>query len=314
MRSTTTTVTAQDGAPLALHRWTPEPGAPTTAVVQIAHGMAEHAQRYQRFAEHLVEAGYAVYALDHRGHGQSAASLDQVGHFADHDGWVKAVDDMLMVTRLARSENPDVPVFLFGHSMGSILSRVYAIKHGAEIDGLILSAAGGDPGILGKVAMLLAGIECRVRGRRARSTLLDRMTFGRFNDAFKPSRTSFDWLSRDQAEVDAYIADPWCGVVSTTGFFSDLFHSVDFVNADRNVAQVPHDLPIYLFSGDLDPVGDNTKGVLQVAEQYRRAGIAEVSCHFYPGARHETLNETNRDEVYADVVAWLGRHPAPAVR
>ena len=310
MRTLPITVPAADGVQLAVRRWLPEPGDTPKGIVQIAHGMAEHSQRYTDFASHLVAAGYAVYANDHRGHGESAASLQEAGHFADRDGWVKAVQDLTLVTQLARAEFPGVPAVLFGHSMGSILARAYAIRFGADIDGLILSAAGGDPGVLAKVLLLVAKLEARVRGGRARSTLLDTVTFGRFNNAFKPNRTKFDWLSRDQEQVDRYIADPWCGYISTTTFFADLFRAVTFVNDKDNIARVPTTLPIYLFSGALDPVGDNTKGVRMVAEQYRRAGVTDVTCRFYPEARHETLNETNRLEVFTDVERWLDTHIA----
>ena len=151
----------------------------------------------------------------------------------------------------------------------------------------------------------LAFGEGLVRGRKARSKLLDTMTFGKFNDAFKPARTGFDWLSRDKAEVDKYIQDPWCGGVFTTGFFGDLLHGVGVVNNPANIATVPKDLPIFVLSGEKDPVGDNGKGVRQVVEQYRTAGVRHVEMHLYPLARHEILNETNRDEVMKDISTWL---------
>ena len=310
MRTLPITVTAADGVPLAVRQWLPDRGDTPKGIVQIVHGMAEHSQRYADFASHLVEAGYAVYANDHRGHGASAASVEEAGHFADHDGWVKAVQDLTLVTQLARADFPGVPAVLFGHSMGSILARAYAIRFGADIDGLVLSAVGGDPGVLAKVLLLVAKAEGRIRGGRARSTLLDTVTFGRYNNAFKPNRTKFDWLSRDEEQVDKYIADPWCGYISTTTFFADLSRVVSFVNNRDNIARVPTTLPIYLFSGALDPVGDNTKGVRAVVEQYRRAGVTDVTYHFYPEARHETLNETNRLEVFADVERWLDTHIA----
>ena len=303
MRSTTTTVNAADSTRLHVYRWSPE-GEPKAAVL-IAHGMAEHAGRYARFAERLTEAGYDVYAVDHRGHGKTAGSLDNVGYFADKDGFEKVVEDLYAVTRTISEDHPELPVFLFGHSMGSILSRAYAIAHSSTIEGLVLTGAGGDPGLLGRVGAVVAFAEGTIRGRRSRSPLLDSMSFGKFNDAFKPTRTKFDWLSRDRTEVDLYIADPYCGAVFTTGFFGDLLHGLAVVNDPAKVAKIRKDLPVLLASGDKDPVGDNGKGVKQVAEQLRESGVTSVTVTLYPNARHEILNETNRDEITSDIIHWL---------
>ena len=302
------TVTAADGTPLHVFRWLPDAGVAPKAVVQIAHGMAEHAARYARFAGVLTDAGYAVYAQDHRGHGQTAGDLSRAGFFADRDGWFTVVDDMYAVTHTIRDEQPGLPVFLFGHSMGSMLARTYAIRHGGELAGLVLSGTGGDPGMLGKVGQVVALVEAKLRGKTTPSPMLDKMSFGTFNKPFEPARTKFDWLSRDPAEVDAYIADPWCGFVCTAGFFQDLLSGIAFINADSQAARIPQGLPIYLFSGAEDPVGDKTKGVQQVVDQLRRVGVKDVVVRFYDGARHEILNEINRDEVMADVVDWLDDH------
>ncbi|MGB7817812.1 MAG: alpha/beta hydrolase [Ornithinibacter sp.] len=309
MQSTTTTVTTADQTSLYIHRWLPE-GRPK-AVVQVAHGMAEHSARYARLAEALTAAGYAVYAHDHRGHGATASKADH-GYFADSGGWDTVVADLRAVTRLAQEENPALPVFLLGHSMGSFLARSYVIEDSRDLAGVVLSGTGGDPGALGKVGLGLAKAESRLRGGRHVSPMLDKLTFGKFNAAFKPNRTEFDWLSRDDAEVDAYIADDLCGNVFTSGFFVDLFGGVASINNARNVARVRRDLPVLLIAGDKDPVGDNGKGPRAVADQYRKAGLTDVTCTLYPGARHEIFNETNRDEVTADVVAWLDAHLPPA--
>jgi alpha-beta hydrolase superfamily lysophospholipase len=308
MQTTSLTVTATDGTPVHVFRWLPEADATPKAVVQIAHGMAEHAARYARFAEVLATAGYAVYASDHRGHGQTAGDLARAGFFADTNGWSTVVEDLYAVTRTIRQEQPGLPIFLFGHSMGSMLSRTYAIRHGGELEGLILSGTGGDPGMLGKVGQVVAAVEAKVRGKRTPSPLLDKLSFGNFNKPFEPARTPFEWLSRDPAEVDAYIADPWCGFVCTAGMFQDLLGGIALINSDSQVARIPQGLPIYVFSGAEDPVGDKTKGVQKVVNQFRRLGIKDVVVRYYLGARHEVLNETNRDEVMADVVDWLDNH------
>ncbi len=305
MQSTTTTVTASDGIPLHTHRWLPD-GQPQ-AVVQVAHGMAEHASRYARLAEALTAAGYAVYAHDHRGHGQTASEADH-GYFADRNGWAAVVEDVRAVTRFAQDEHPGLPVFLLGHSMGSFLARAYVIEDSRDLAGLVLSGTAGDPGLLGKAGLAAAHAEARLRGRRHVSALLDKLTFGQYNAAFKPNRTDFDWLSRDDAEVDLYVADRLCGRTFTSGFFADLLGGLPGINDRRRVARVRRDLPILLVAGDQDPVGGNGTGVRAVAEQYSSVGVVDVTCTLYPGARHEIFNETNRDEVTADVIAWLDAH------
>ncbi|MBM6401996.1 alpha/beta hydrolase [Phycicoccus sonneratiae] len=305
MESSTTSVTASDGTAVFTHRWLPE-GAPK-AVVVVAHGMAEHSARYARLAEALTGAGYAVYAPDHRGHGRTASAADH-GYFADADGWDTVVADLRAVTTHARDEHPGLPVFLLGHSMGSFLSRAYVIEDSRDLAGLVLSGTAGDPGALGRVGAGIAAAEARLRGRRHTSTLLDKLTFGQYNAAFKPNRTDFDWLSRDDAEVDAYVADPLCGNTFTSGFFKDLLGGLAGINDAKRVAGVRRDLPVLLVSGDKDPVGDGGKGPRAVAQQYRDAGLTDVTCTLYPDARHELFNETNRDEVTADVVRWLDAH------
>lgn len=306
MQSSTLGVAASDGTLIHVNRWLPE--GPAKAVVQIAHGMAEYSDRYARFAEQLTAAGYAVYAGDHRGHGSTAVAAEDEGYFTDHAGWATVVDDLHHVTERAKSEQPGLPIFLLGHSMGSFLARSYAARFGDELDGMILTGTGGDPGLLGKVGALVASVEGRIRGRRHKSTLLNTLTFGQYNKAFQPNRTEFDWLSRDDAEVDKYVADARCGNVFTSGFFADLLSGIGEINSDETVSRVPKDLPIHLVSGSMDPVGDRTKGVQQVAAQYRRLGVDDVTTKFWPDARHEVLNETNRDEVMAELIAWLDEH------
>ena len=305
MQSTTTTVSASDGIPLHTHRWLPNGDA--KAVVQIAHGLGEHSARYARLAEALTAAGYAVYANDHRGHGRTGPEDDH-GFFADKGGWDLVVGDLRAVTRFAQAEHPGLPFFLLGHSMGSYLARNYVIEDSRELAGVVLSATGGDPGWVGKVGPVLALTEARLRGRRHVSTLLQNLLNGPYNAAFKPNRTSFDWLSRDDAEVDKYIEDELCGQTARSGFFIDLATGVARSNDRRQVARVRRDLPILIVSGGKDPSGHNGKGPRAVRDQYASVGIVDVTCTLYPDARHEIFNETNRDEVTADLITWLDRH------
>jgi alpha-beta hydrolase superfamily lysophospholipase len=286
----------------------PDDASAIVGAVQIAHGMVEHAARYERFADALTKAGYAVYANDHRGHGKTAGSLDRVGYFADEMGWEKVVVDMHTLTGVIKKECPKKPFFLFGHSMGSFLSRYYAMHYAAELTGLVLSGTAGDSGALRKIGIIVATIEAKIKGKKAKSNIMNKLSFGAFNDAFKPNRTDYDWLSRDNAEVDKYVNDHWCGAVCTAGFFCDMLGGIGYINKKENIAKIPKSLPIYIFSGTKDPVGGNTKGVSQVYNALKDAGIGDVTLKFYKDARHETLNEINREEVFRDVIAWMKKY------
>jgi alpha-beta hydrolase superfamily lysophospholipase len=308
MKNDTFTFKAADGTQIFTYRWMPDDASAIVGAVQIAHGMVEHAARYERFAAALTKAGYAVYANDHRGHGKTAGSLDRVGYFADEMGWEKVVVDMHTLTGIIKKECPKKPFFLFGHSMGSFLSRYYSMHYADELSGLLLSGTAGDPGIMGKIGLFIAKMDAKIHGKKAKSNIMNKLSFGAFNDAFKPNRTNYDWLSRDNAEVDKYVNDPWCGAVCTAGFFCDLLGGVVYINKKENIAKIPKSLPIYIYSGAKDPVGGNTKGVSQVYNTLKDAGIGDVTLKFYEDARHETLNEINREEVFRDVIAWMNKH------
>ncbi len=310
MRSDTFLLDSHDHTPIFVRRWLPD-GEPHS-VVQIAHGMAEHSARYARFAEELTAAGYAVYADDHRGHGETSPDPKDVGYFADEDGWDAAVGDLHALTERIHDDHPGLPVVLFGHSMGSFLARTYATRWSGDISALVLSGTAGSPGPLGAVGKGLATAQAKVRGARHTSGLMNTLTFGQYNSAFKPTRTDFDWLSRDPAEVDKYIADPHCGQVFTAGFYADLIGGLQQANSAEAMRKIRRDLPILVVSGSKDPVGNNGKGVEAVAAALRTAGVTDVTLTLYPDARHELLNETNRNEVTADVIRWMGSHLAGA--
>jgi alpha-beta hydrolase superfamily lysophospholipase len=308
MKRDTFTFKASDGTQIFTYRWAPDNASTIKGAVQVAHGMAEHAGRYERFAEALTQAGYAVYANDHRGHGKTAGSQENVGYLADENGWEKVVDDMHILTGIIKKECPRKPDFLFGHSMGSFLSRHYSMLYGHEFSGLVLSGTGGDPGAIGKIGLFIAKIDAMINGKKAKSEIMNKLSFGTFNGAFKPNRTDYDWLSRDNAEVDKYINDPWCGAIFTAGFFCDMLGGISYINKKENISKIPKNLPIYIFSGAKDPVGANTKGVMQVYNSFKKAGIVAVDIKFYEDGRHEMLNEIIRDEVFGDVIAWLNKH------
>ncbi len=292
-------------ASVFVYNWLPEVNEEVKGLVQISHGMAEHAGRYRKFANELTDSNYVVYANDHRGHGKTAGSADKLGHFADEGGWDLVVQDMHNLTDLMKEEHPDIPIFLFGHSMGSFLARDFISRYGEEIDGTILSGTSGDPGPLADILIMIAKIQSLFKGRKSKSTFLNNLVFGQYNESFSPNRTDFDWLSRDQTEVDKYIEDSYCGREPSAGFFIDLFEGLKKIHREENIEKIPKELPILLISGERDPVGGFKEGVLEVYELYDEAGIKDISRKFYGGARHELLHETNTDQVIEDVIEWM---------
>ena len=306
MKSKTFTFKGEDKKDIFVYSWLPD--KKPVAAVQIAHGMAEHAARYERFAKALTDAGFAVWANDHRGHGKTAGALKNVGYLADEGGWEFLIKDMKRLTDLIKKQNPGLPIFLFGHSMGSFLSRSYIARWGKELKGVVLSGTNGDPGLLAKIGTLIAIWECKRKGKKAPSPLMTKLSFGEFNKPFKPARTEFEWLSRDPVEVDKYVADPYCGGVFTARFFYDMLLGTREIYQPDVIAKVPKKLPVYIFSGEKDPVGKNGKGVRETYNAYKKAGIADVTIRLYKDGRHEMLNETNRNEVYRDVIEWLNKH------
>ena len=308
MRADTLTFKVEDTRDIFVYRFRPDAGAATKGIVHIAHGMAEHAARYARLAEALTERGYVVYANDHRGHGKTATGADDLGFLAPSGGFGRAVQDLIQLVVFEKAEDPGLPVFLFGHSMGSFFAQAYMIEAGSSLRGVILSGSNGKPNLLASAGRLVARLE-RVRlGPHGRSALLTSLSFDAFNKAFQPNRTGFDWLSRDEAEVDKYVADPLCGFSVTTQLWVDVLDGTAEIARPERQARVPKDLPVYIFAGSEDPVGERTRGLQQLLEAYRRAGLTDVRHKFYPGGRHEMLNETNRDEVTRDVTAWLDAH------
>jgi alpha-beta hydrolase superfamily lysophospholipase len=290
---------ADDGETLLARRWLPE--GPPRAIVQIAHGLAEHSARYARLAGALNAAGYAVYANDHRGHGPKAAAAD-LGHFADQGGWDKVVGDLWTFNRLIAAEQPGTPIIFLGHSLGSFLGRGFLSQHSDALAGAALSGSNGKPAAIATLGRIIAREERLRLGRRGKSDPILQMWFGEFNKPFKPARTASDWLSRDEKEVDAFVADPLCGFPFTTQLAIDVLDALPNVTSRKSLVTIRKDMAIYVFSGERDPVGANIQGLIQ---DLKAAGFTQLTTRIYPGARHETLNETNRDEVTRDLIAWL---------
>jgi len=283
----------------------PNEGHPPKANVQISHGMGEHAARYSRFAEFLTENGYAVYANDHRGHGRTAGDLCKAGLLGP-GGWNSVVKDLSNLSIIINRENP-APLFLLGHSWGSFLVQDYIHRWGRTLQGVILSGTNGKESLL-SVALLIATRSIEKDGPEAPAYKLYKSKIAKWNRQFRPNRTQSDWLSRDEHEVDEYIQDPWCGWTIPNEFFFELVKGLRHIWIEADDRDIPKDLPLFIFSGSEDPVGNSTKGVNALLKRYKKQGIMDLEYKFYNGGRHEMLNEINRDEVYRDVLNWLECH------
>ncbi len=298
----TQTLNVADGHTMHYYRWLPE-GAPV-ATVQIAHGMGEHAARYEWTAGHLTAAGFAVYAQDHRGHGASS-SPESYGDMGP-DGWNRTISDAAELTAHIKQHHPGLPHALVGHSMGSMLSQQYLYRFGNELDAAVLS---GSPGLGSPFQLWLSHTIARFESWRhgfdAHSELLQNLLFGKSNEPFDgPDASGFEWLSRDQAQVQLYVDDPACGFVLRAGSVANLMAGAREARKKSRIAGIPADLPIYVFAGQADPVHGEEKGLNRLLARYR-AQVTQVDYRLYPDGRHEMLNETNRDEVVADLVNWL---------
>ena len=275
--------TSRDGLRVAYGRWD-SPG-PADGVVQIAHGMGEHIGRYPAVIQALVNAGFTVYGNDHRGHGRTAHSSKDFGDFGE-GGFDLLVEDMLRLSRIAREEYPNKPFILLGHSMGSFAAQQYVIDHSREIDGLILSGSGA-------------------LDRLARAASLAPAGENILNAPFEPARTAFDWLSRDNAVVDAFLHDPLCFAQLQPASQASFFAAGERLSDPTSLGKIRSDLPVYLFSGSEDPVGQQLQGVKILIQRYRNAGLRDISRDCYPGGRHEMLNEINRAEVVENLLGWI---------
>lgn len=308
MKSEDFTFVSDEGTEIFVYKWLPEAKNKIIGVVQIAHGMAENAMRYETLAKKLTDDGFAVYANDHRGHGKTAESFEKQGILADSEGFKWMVEDVHKLTRIIKEKHADIPVFLLGHSMGSFIAQKYIMLYGNELNGVVLSGTNGKQGLMLTLGSFVALAECQLKGRDTKSLRLTRMSFGKYNDNFKPLRTKFDWLSRDNSEVDKYITDPYCGEVFTSGFYYDFLEGLKEIEKQKNMAKVPKYLPIYMFSGAKDPVGKEGNGVRNLYDSYKSLGVKDVQIKLYDGGRHEMLNEINKEEVMEDLLKWINAH------
>jgi alpha-beta hydrolase superfamily lysophospholipase len=299
----TSTFIASDRQPIFVYSW--QPPREVRAVMHIVHGLAEHAVRYDRFAETLAAAGFAVYAHDQRGHGRTVARSDELGFFAKQGGWARIVRDVEELLTAEQTAHPGLPLVLFGHSMGSYVAQQMVWQNSERLAAAVLSGANGQRNPLAAVGRLIARAERWRHGACNPSPLLTELAFGNFNRKFAPARTAFDWLSRDEVEVDKYVNDPLCGFGCSTQLWVDFLDAISDTLNPAHKARIRRDLPIYLLAGARDPACANGRGALALAESYRAAGLGNVTAKIYPDARHELLNEVNRDEVTAELLNWL---------
>ena len=295
-------LTADDDHRIHLRTWTP--GGDARGVVQILHGLGEHIGRYERFAHAAVARGFVVFGHDHRGHGRSEGER---GYFADEDGWQKVVEDVRLVNDHIREAQATKPVIMLGHSMGSFIAETFAMHYGERLQGLLLSGSSWPQRLQILPGRLLAKLESFRVGKCGNSDLINALGFNAFNRPFRPVRTEMDWLSRDEAEVDKYLADPLCGGPFTCGLWLDFLGGLFELGSDNSLTRIPGGLPILITGGGADPVGGD-KGMTRLAMHYMQTMHQRVKLKIYPEGRHEMLNEVNRDEVTADWLDWIEQH------
>lgn len=282
------------------------PDTEPRAIVQIIHGIAEYIDRYDEFMSFLADNGIIAVGTDHLGHGKSIESEEQTGFFAYENGWDYAVRDE-EVLRLAMHENyPELPIIVFGHSMGSFMARTLLIRYPDAFNAAIISGTGNQGSALVNGGLFMGNLVTGLKGAHHYSKFLNNLAFGSYNKIYENPKTEYDWLSRDEANVQKYIDDPLCGFIPTCSLFRDMMTGVKFITNKKNLTAMNKDMPVYFMSGDMDPVGECGKGVKKAYNNFLEAGMKDVSIKLYPGGRHEMLNEINKDEVYSDILTWLG--------
>lgn len=287
-------------------RWIPD--GEIRAVLQIAHGMNEYIGRYERFAEFLNQHGILVTGNDHLGHGKTAETREDLGYFGHPKGNKAVLSDIHRLRLLTERKYPDLPYFVLGHSMGSFLIRQYLEYFGKGLQGAIVMGTGSQPPAALHLAKAICRGEAVLHSWHYRSRLVNDLAFSAYNKRLEPVRTGHDWLTKDESIVDAYEKDPYCMFMFTVNAYYQMFLGIEEAQNPANIVNIPKDIPIFLVSGEEDPVGHYGADVQKVAEEYRDAGILEVRTKLYPDDRHEILNEPDREQVYQDLLEWLEEH------
>jgi alpha-beta hydrolase superfamily lysophospholipase len=300
---TRTTLASPTGA--ALNLYVKRAAGLARGVVQVNHGLAEHAARYARFADFLAARGFDTYAHDHRGHGRTTAPDAPLGRFAEKDGAEKVIADVAAVHDLIAAERPGLPLVVFGHSMGGLIALNFVLRHSARVHAAAIWNANFTAGLQGQAARAILAWEKFRLGSDVPSRLLPRLTFRAWGNAIPGRRTQFDWLSRDPAEVEKYIADPLCGWDASVSLWRDLLDFIFFGADNANFAAVGRDLPFNLVGGEKDPATNGGKAVRHLAGRMRGMGFSNLVSRIYPETRHESLNELNRDLITEDFADWL---------
>lgn len=295
----------KDGKCIYAYSW--ENTGQPKGVVQIFHGMSEHALRYEHFASFLNQNGFAVFADDHRGYGKTAGRVEKLG-ITGKDGFNMIVEDEYALSGIIREKYPDAPLFVLGHSFGSFVAQEYITRYGREISGVILSGSAYQKGIDITLGRQLASLQRMLFGEDRKGYLLSMLSFGTYNRKIPGAKHKFSWLSTDEEVVIKYEKDPFCGAVASIGFYYYMLHAFKELYSEKKFADIRPELPILILSGEEDPVGAYGKKVKKLYEQYMEHGLLNVQMKLYPGMRHEILNEVKKDEVYRDVLNWLNDH------
>lgn len=283
-----------------------EPTTEAKGIIQICHGMAEHIGRYDNFMNFLCDNGYVVVGYDQRGHGMTAGSVENCGYMSDSDNIEVLVEDVHKVVEHIKNAYPEKNIYLFGHSMGSFVSQRYVELYNNEISGLILSGSSYNDGLIIKLGNILASMITKSKGRKHISRFINNLSLGSYNKKFKPAKTSVDWLSRDNENNVKYENDEYCGMIFTVSYFKDLTNCFKLIAKDLEL--INNKLPIYIMSGDNDPVGNFGKGTTLLFTKLKKVGISDLTLKLYKDGRHEMLNEINKEEVYKNILEWVTNH------